>query len=144
MSRIRADIRLLQLPAARIIKLLHQGRIALITVQSGDIFYLVLFPQPIGSAESTDAGLGRDPCSRQHHDKRLFQLCRRHGIALEYPRAKTLMPYMLTLAKLTQPMASVHELSLFMTFHQIEERCPTNTASIAIACLLDAWQFGYP
>ncbi|MNL58340.1 hypothetical protein D3C87_1819680 [compost metagenome] len=108
MRSVRRNVRRLQLTTAFIVKRLYQLWIALITFRRSNILHAMLFPQPVRRPEGTNTRLSRDPGAGQHHDKRLFQLGRRHGIAMKNPRTKALMQHMLTLAKLTQPMTSVH------------------------------------
>lgn len=82
-SGVGRDLRRLQLAAARVVKRLHQRRVALIAFRRGDVFDLVLFPQPVRGAEGANARFGRNAGPGQHHDKRLFQLGRRHGVTVK-------------------------------------------------------------
>jgi len=54
MRRIRRDIGLLELTTAGVIKRLHQFRIAGKAFRRGHVFHMMLFPQAIGRAESTN------------------------------------------------------------------------------------------
>lgn len=57
-----------QLLSALVVKSKHQERIALPCLWGGDILDAMLFPKPIGIAESTDAALGTYTCPREHRN----------------------------------------------------------------------------